>query len=245
VSRSSIKLPLLLFAMLFPTIMAWLYLDVASPAPGSKNAANPLMVGLYAGSKVIQFLLPLIAWRIASPERLRWSRPQWSGLWPALSFGVASFIGIVGVYFLVLRGHGLVADMPAEIRKKILGMGIGSPLRYICFAIFVSTAHAAFEEYYWRAYVFRGLRERLPSTASILLSALSFTGHHVIVIAAYQPNRFWTGVLPLCAGVFLGGAIWAWLCDRYGTIYPAWVSHALIDIAIMIVGYDMAFHGVN
>ena len=41
--------------------------------------------------------------------------------------------------------------------------------------------------------------------------------------------------------VAAGGAMWAWLYQRTGTIYSSWISHLLIDAAILIVGYDMVF----
>lgn len=240
-SRARIGDLLLLIALFLPMALAGLYFNWAAPRPGTATQTSPMMVGLYAVAKVVQFVLPVVAWRITDPERLKPTRPRWHGLGPALAFGAVSALGIVCVYLLVLKGHPLLADMPEQIRRKITSLGIGTPARYILFSIFVAVIHSGLEEYYWRAYVFDGLQRRLPAARAILISALAFTGHHIIVIAAYQPNRVWTGVMPLSAGVFLGGAVWSWLYHRYTTAYPSWVSHVLIDIAIMAVGFDMAF----
>lgn len=240
-NKRRIELFLLVVAAAYPTLMAWIYFDVAAPPANGGQQASPRMAALYTGSKVLQFLLPVIAWRIFAPGRLRLPRPTWEGMGPAVVFGVLSLVGIAGVYFTVLKGHALLADMPQPIRTKIVALGIGTPAMYILFSLFVALIHAGFEEYFWRAYVFEGLRRHLSIVSAILLSALAFTGHHVIVVSAYQPNRFWTGVVPLSAGVFVGGAVWAWMYHRYRTIYPAWLSHTLIDVGIMIVGYDMAF----
>ena len=36
-----------------------------------------------------------------------------------------------------------------------------------------------------------------------------------------------------------GGAIWAWMYEKTGSLYGPWVNHALVDTAIFIVGYDL------
>lgn len=239
-SRSRIDLILLLFAMVFPTLAAWVYFDAAAPASATPPA-SALVGALYFGSKVLQFLLPAVAWRLSQPERLRPTRPTWHGIRPALAVGVAAAIGIVAVYFIWLQGHELLAGVPAAVGQKVAALGIGTPLKYVLFSIFLAVIHSGLEEYYWRAYVFSGLKRRINAVAAIVISALAFTSHHLVVLSAYQPNRFWSGVLPLSAGVFVGGAVWAWLYHRFNTMYPSWISHAVIDVAIMVVGYDMAF----
>ncbi len=65
--------------------------------------------------------------------------------------------------------------------------------------------------------------------------------HHVIVLGVYLPQHFFTAALPFSLCVSLGGAMWAWLYQRTGTIYSCWVSHLIIDAAILTVGYDMVF----
>ena len=39
------------------------------------------------------------------------------------------------------------------------------------------------------------------------------------------------------AGVFVGGVAWSWLYRRSGSIWPGYLSHAIVDAAIMGVGY--------
>ena len=43
------------------------------------------------------------------------------------------------------------------------------------------------------------------------------------------------------ASVAIGGAVWAWLYDRSGSLLGPWLSHILIDAAIFIIGYDLIF----
>jgi uncharacterized protein len=43
----------------------------------------------------------------------------------------------------------------------------------------------------------------------------------------------------LSAGVAVGGAFWAWLYERTGSIFGPWLSHLLIDAGIFWIGYDL------
>ena len=65
--------------------------------------------------------------------------------------------------------------------------------------------------------------------------------HHVIVLAVLFPGiwQFFTLALPLSLCVGVGGAVWCWLYQRTGSLYAPWISHMLIDAAIMFIGYDM------
>jgi membrane protease YdiL (CAAX protease family) len=41
------------------------------------------------------------------------------------------------------------------------------------------------------------------------------------------------------AGVFAGGLIWSWSLRRYDSLIPGWISHALVDLAVVIIGASM------
>ena len=42
--------------------------------------------------------------------------------------------------------------------------------------------------------------------------------------------------------VAVGGAFWAWLFQRTGSLVAVWWSHVLIDAALMAIGYDLLFN---
>ena len=68
------------------------------------------------------------------------------------------------------------------------------------------------------------------------ISAAIFTLHHVFVLAAY----FGTTLTVLGSlGVFIGGVIWSLLHLRTSSLIPGWISHALVDVAIVVVGATM------
>ena len=86
--------------------------------------------------------------------------------------------------------------------------------------------------------MFRQLRRLTPATVAILVSALGFMCHHVIVLNVFfkeAPALVWL----LSAAVALGGVFWAWLYERTGSLLGPWLSHLLVDAGIFWIGYDL------
>lgn len=226
----------LAFAMLYPSVMTWVYFVALAPQ-GQQD--NPALQAAFAVGKLVQFLLPLVYVKLIAHEPL-W--PNWrnsQGLALGLGFGLFTAGGVLGLYFGWLRGSGLLGETPAKVVDKLQAFGRANPRGYVEMAVFYSLFHSLLEEYYWRWFVFGRLRRWLRLAPALLLSSAAFTGHHVIVLAVYFPQQLWTLALPfsLCVGV--GGAAWAWLYERSGSLYAPWLSHLLVDAAIMVVGWDM------
>lgn len=75
--------------------------------------------------------------------------------------------------------------------------------------------------------------------AAVLASA-GFTAHHVILLTAFFGTTSMTAYL-LSATVFTGGLFWTWLYRRDGSLFGPWLSHALVDVAIFVIGYRLVF----
>ena len=62
--------------------------------------------------------------------------------------------------------------------------------------------------------------------------------HHVLVLATFfgwsSPATY---VFSLA--IAIGGAYWAWLYARSGSLYGPWLSHLLVDAGIFLIGYDL------
>ena len=72
----------------------------------------------------------------------------------------------------------------------------------------------------------------------MLLSALFFTVHHVI---ALRVQFDWTLTVLATVGIFIGGGAWSWLYLKYRSIWPSYVSHAIVDVAIFVIGCKLIF----
>jgi membrane protease YdiL (CAAX protease family) len=227
--------------MLWPTLMTWLYF-VALPRPaGGPRQTNPLVQAVYSGGKALQFALPVLC--VVAWER-RWPRlaaPTARGLEHGVGFGLFVAIGIGALYFTLLRDSPLARGATAPMEARLAGFGLATPAGYLLLAVFLSVVHSLLEEYYWRWFVFGWLRRLLPLLPAMIVSSLAFMAHHVVLLAVFFPGHFWTVALPLSLGVAGGGFVWAWLYQRTNSLYAPWISHLLIDAALMAVGYDMLF----
>ena len=83
------------------------------------------------------------------------------------------------------------------------------------------------------------LRRYTPLAVAVALSALAFTAHHTILLGDYFPGRFWLLAVPLSVGVAIGGAVWAWIYERTGSLDAPWISHIVVDAALMAIGWAM------
>jgi membrane protease YdiL (CAAX protease family) len=226
----------LAFAMLLPTAMAWLYFVALA---SEDRQANLVLVLAFGAGKLLQFSFPAVyVWRFER-QRLRPALPGIRGLVAGVGFGLLVAAAALGLYYGWLRHSPLLAGAPEKIYHKLESFGCTTPARFVALAGFIAVGHSLLEEYYWRWFVFGWLRRYLVLPVAIGLSSLAFMAHHVIVLGVYFPGQFWTLAVPFSLGVAVGGAVWAWLYARTGSLYAAWLSHLLIDAAIMVVGYDM------
>jgi hypothetical protein len=233
--------PLVLaFALVFPSLMAWLYFVVASPGADATHA-NPVMQWLYAAGKLVQFGLPVLWIVFIDPSSLRFTRPKTAGLRSGLVFGLLVASIAFAIYQFTLANSPLMDGVGQRIRAKLAEFDVDTPIRFLVLAGFLAGINSFLEEYYWRWFVFGRLRRWAPLVAAIPLSSLGFMGHHVIVLSVYFPERLLTAVLPFSLAIAVGGAAWAWIYYRAGSIIGPWLSHLIVDLAIMTIGYDLAF----
>jgi membrane protease YdiL (CAAX protease family) len=200
---------------------------------------NAAQQAAYVAGKAVQFTLPL--WLVVLGGT-PWPRPAWprrTGLGIGLAFGLAVALLMLAVYFGWLRHAPLLAQTPAQLRHKLQQVDLATPARYLALAGFLVVAHSLLEEYYWRWFVFGQLRRLVPLALAVVLSSLAFMAHHIVVLAVYLPGRFWTAAVPFALAIAIGGAAWAWFYERSGTLYPSWLSHLVVDAAILLIGWDL------
>ncbi len=232
--------PALIFALTFPTLLSYLDFIAFSSGGGEPNPAQQLV---YSGGKVLQFLFPLICFFLVYRRLPRAAAPTLRGLGFGLGFGVLVASGVVVLYYAFLKNSVLLASTAVQLRQKLEEFGVASPLGFALFAFFVIVLHSLLEEYYWRWFVFGWLRKRVSLLPAMIISGLGFMGHHVIILWVYFPDQLLTAVIPFSLCVAVGGAIWAWLYERSGSLYAPWLSHLLVDASLFMVGYDLYFGG--
>ena len=226
----------LIFAMAFPCVMAWLYFIVL---PGVQSGANPALQIAFGASKIVMALVPLVYVVWFKRERLQPRRPTAAGLALAVLFGIIVAASTVALYGLWLKHSPLLAGTPQRVLTMVRAFNMATPAGYLGMGLFICVVHSLFEEFYWRWFVFGTLKRYVPVAGAIVLSSFGFMLHHVVILGVYFPGRFWTLALPFSICVAVGGGVWAWIYHKSGSLYAAWVSHLIIDAAILLVGFDM------
>jgi membrane protease YdiL (CAAX protease family) len=227
----------LLFALLFPSGMTWLYFVALSNQGGG---TNPAALAAYTLGKVVQFSLPALYVFLLLREPLCWSWPGSAGLAAGLLFGLLVSGGAGLLYALWLQHTSWRAELAPRLWAKLQEAGCTTPRRYLLLIGFLAGIHSLAEEYYWRWFVFGRWRRYLPVLPAVLLSSLGFMAHHLLVLAVYLPQHFWSAALPLALAVAAGGAYWAWLYERSHSLWAIWLSHALVDLGILAIGFHLA-----
>jgi membrane protease YdiL (CAAX protease family) len=226
----------LVFAMTFPTVIALLYFVVLTGTGYEKT--------VYRYGKIIQFTFPLVFVLVADRALPRPQRPRFDGLAVGLGFGVVVAAAMFGLYYGWLVESSAMVETPAMVRAKLHeAFEISTPAAYFGLTAFIVVAHSLMEEYYWRWFVFRRLRDGLSFGPAALLSSLAFMAHHVVIMCVYFPGYFWTAAVPLSLGIAAGGMVWAWLYERTDSIWSPWLSHAIVDAAIFVIGWNLVQRG--
>jgi len=223
---------LILFALLFPSLVTWVYFVALADAP---PAAQLAAAGL---GKAVQFALPVVWVFWICRQRPRWRRPQRGDLLAGAATGLAIAAAMAGLYFGGVRNWEMFAGAAGPIREKVAGLGIDALWKYLLLTVFYALAHSLLEEYYWRWFVFGELRRLTPAATAVAVSSLGFAAHHVIVLGRYFGyGSILTWLFAL--GVAVGGVIWAVQFERTKSLWGIWLSHLLVDAAIFLIGLDL------
>ena len=232
-TRPRREIAAIVFALVFPSVITWVYFVSLRGAPAAAQQAA------YGIGKLIQFGFPIawVAW-IAREPLFQNRRPSTSDISIGIVSGMFVFVAALGLYVMLLKPSGGLDLAREAAQAKVSGMAINSIWKYCVLGVFYSMFHSGMEEYYWRWFVHGRLRRLVTVPASIGISSLGFMAHHVIVLTLYfgitSPLTYLFSV-----AVAVGGAFWAWLYERSGTIPASWISHAIVDAVIFAIGYDI------
>jgi membrane protease YdiL (CAAX protease family) len=223
----------ILFALGFPTAFTYVYFFAAA---GEHSHGQQVAYGV---GKAIQFLFPVVWVAAVQRRRMRFQAPTTNGVALGVVTGSAVALIMITAYFCWLAPAGDLVDVAPKVKDKLLEFQIDTPKKLVAMGLFYALLHSLLEEYYWRWFVFGELRRLVPLPAAIAVSSIAFMGHHVIVLWHYLD---WPLAILASAAVAFGGAMWAWLYQRSGSIYAPWLSHLLIDAAIFTIAFEMVMH---
>lgn len=193
---------------------------------------------LYSFTKLFTLVWPLVCYLFIFKQGF----PKVSFKSPthlkSLPFGIIVGILISFLIFGLMKTPmgEIVSASSEKIMEKVVSLGILDS--YWVFAIFLSVIHSLIEEYYWRWFVYGQLRSVLNPIAAHALAALSFAAHHFVIVSQFFPT-VWAILFGFAiAG---GGLIWSLMYERQKSLFGIWISHMIVDLAIMWVGYRLIF----
>ena len=195
--------------------------------------AGLLAIFVFIFTKVWIFGLPAFWYlRIEKGEKsLSW--PENGGWKVSTLLGIGMLIVIFIAYFSI--GDKLLrADELTEILDSV---GLTVAWKFALAIIFWVFINSVLEEYVFRWFITSKSEQIIGGVwIPIFLSSGIFTVHHTIALAFFIDPL---GNFIASLGVFIGGAIFSWLYMRYRSIWVAWVAHAIADVAIFIIGWNM------
>ena len=192
---------------------------------------------LWAGLKLWTVFFPLLWILVIERRSLSWSPMRHGGAGVGILSGLA-FAALAGGLIWGLRDWILGSGQFAESLKEV---GLGGKSIFIAGALYWGVLNSLLEEYFWRWFVQENLSRSMGpgrSWRACWLSAALFSIHHLVAcwkIMAPGP------ALAATFGVFLAGWKWSILRERYRSIWPGYLSHAIIDIPVFAIGYHLLF----
>ena len=224
---------LLILALTLPTIVTYIYFYALADQPESVQK-----FGMSAG-KIVQFGLPLVWVLWVRGYWPRWKTSVRDSMLPTgLVTGLIIFAAAMALYHGYLKHTDLLQAATAEVNQRVTEMGFETPMAFIGLGVFYVVFHSLLEEYYWRWFVFGMLKDFISTTAAMWISSLGFMAHHVLVLARYF-GRDSPATYFFSACVAIGGLLWSWMYSRTGKLYGPWLSHALVDAVIFVIGFSM------
>ena len=189
---------------------------------------------LFMFSKLWLFGLPVLWYLFVDKGKFSLSPARKGGFgFGLLSGGIITGIILVAYFLLgpIFLDNGTLID-------KMYQIGLDTPLIYVGGAAYWICINSVLEEYVWRWFVTKQCEELFKPKLAVVCSAACFTLHHTIALNTFMPPV----ATAICsAGIFIGGSVWSYMYVRYESIWPGYLSHAIVDLCIFGIGAFMIF----
>ena len=211
-----------------PSLGTWIGLSLLPGQPAGRL--------LFFLAKVWLVAVPVL-WRLAVERRpLSWSPPRHGGFRAGLLLGLGMSALILAVYAWL--GPGLLD--PVTFQRMGAATGLDQWPIYLAGALYWISVNSVLEEMVWRWFVVERCEALGWGRWSVLASAAGFTAHHVVALRVYCA---WPATLLCSLGIAVGGALWSALYRRTRSVWPGYLSHALVDVTVFALGWHLIHAG--
>ena len=166
---------------------------------------------------------------------LSWSLSDKNGIFEGVATGLAMSAVILLVW--ITLGDSIDTEPMVEQLQNTGLTGIEVYMAGMFYWIFLNSL---LEEYVFRWFItVKGVELTGSELGGIVVSALMFTLHHALALYLFGFEWWQTGIA--CFGLISAAAIWSWLYIRHRSIWVCWISHAICDVAVFAIGYQLIF----
>jgi len=219
--------------------MALLALVLVGIAPtvsiitGFALKAGVIAIFVFIFTKVWIFGLPAYWYLKIDKQQISWSKPEKGGFLVATGLGIGMVVVIVAAYLLL--GELM---MDADLLRTILEpVGLTVAWKFGLAILFWVFINSVLEEYVFRWFITSKAELLLDGKwKPVFLSAAVFTLHHTIALSFFISPL---GTVIASVGVFVGGTIFSWVYVTYRSVWVAWITHALADVAIFAIAWHL------
>jgi len=181
------------------------------------------------------FILPAYWYLRVEGNLVSRSLPSSEGI----RMGAATGLGMTAIIVAIWAFLGDSIDSDAMI-SQLEETGLTDVRLYIAGTIYWIFLNSLLEEYLFRWFITtKGLELLGSEKGAITLSAVLFTIHHTLALH-YFGFEVWQTIVA-SFGLLSAAAIWSWLYIRYKSIWVCWLSHAICDVAVFAIGYQIIF----
>ena len=189
---------------------------------------------IFIASKIWLFLFPVVWLKLVDKKKFSLSRPRKGGFLVGLITGLA----ITGFILLLYNTVGTTLIDKEFLIEKMTEIGLNSLPVYIGGSLYWILVNSVLEEYVWRWFCVEKAENVMHSVGAILFAAFFFTFHHIFAMHLYFSNLV---VVVGSIGIFIGAALWSFMYIKYRSIWPGYLSHAIVDLCIFGIGAAIIF----
>ena len=193
-------------------------------------------VFVFCITKVWLFGLPAY-WHIKIERKpFSWSPPVNGGWLMSFALGIGIILVIIGAY--VLLGEMMIDQQ--TLYELLEPVGLTTPIKLAGAILFWVFINSVLEEYVFRWFITTKASILFGNDYyAIIFSAFLFTLHHALALYFFG-FIFWQ-IFIASFGLLSAAAIWSWLYLKYQSIWVCWLSHAICDVVVFLIGYRILF----
>jgi membrane protease YdiL (CAAX protease family) len=148
---------------------------------------------------------------------------------------------ILVIYAFFIKGSPWLDGSAEKISEVMKSFGVTSIATYCALGLFISFGNSLVEEYYWRWFLFGQMKRFLSFPIAALISSLGFAGHHFIFLINNLSSAPVAFLAFLTVSIVIGGIMWCYQYHLFKSITAPFISHIIIDLGLIVLGYDLIF----